>query len=136
MRVITKIVPRYQETDKMGIIHHSVYPIWYECGRTDFCKALDMPYHEIEKRNVSQALIELNVKYYKPAHYGEELKLITELKIVTGVRLVFVYELYNEREELINTGTTTLVWLNENFKPINIAKHHSDIYNALLDSLE
>ncbi|MCK9536531.1 MAG: acyl-CoA thioesterase [Bacilli bacterium] len=136
MRVITKIVPRYQETDKMGIIHHSVYPIWYECGRTDFCKALGMPYHEIEKRKVSQALIELNVKYHKSTHYGEELKLITKLKTVTGVRLVFEYELYNEKDELINTGFTTLVWLDENYKPTNITKHHPDIYNALLDSLE
>ena len=38
MRIKTKIIPRYQETDQMGVIHHSVYPVWYECGRTDFCK--------------------------------------------------------------------------------------------------
>ena len=34
----TKLIVRYQETDQMGIVHHSVYPIWFECGRTDFIK--------------------------------------------------------------------------------------------------
>ena len=33
----TKILPRYAETDKMGIIHHSVYAIWYELD----CKYYD-----------------------------------------------------------------------------------------------
>ena len=36
MIAITKILPRYVETDQMGIIHHSVYAIWYEQARTDF----------------------------------------------------------------------------------------------------
>jgi len=136
MHTVTKITPRYQETDKMGIIHHSVYPIWYECGRTDFCKTLGIPYHIIEARNITQALIELNVKYLKPAQYGEELTLITKLTTVTRIRLVFSYEIYNEKAELINTGTTTLVWLDDKLNPINIAKRHLDIYNMLLESLE
>ena len=30
----------YYETDKMGIVHHSVYPIWYELARTNFIKEI------------------------------------------------------------------------------------------------
>ena len=131
MRVKTKIIPRYQETDQMGVIHHSVYPVWYECGRTDFCKTLGMSFHEIEKRGLSQALVELNVKYHRPAYYGDELELMTELVAVTGVRLVFAYEIYNQKGELINTGLTTLAWLNENFKPQNISRRYPDIYEKL-----
>ena len=32
----TKVKVRYQETDQMGVAHHSVYPIWYEEARTNF----------------------------------------------------------------------------------------------------
>ena len=35
----SKINVRYAETDQMGIVHHSVYAVWYEVARTDFCKA-------------------------------------------------------------------------------------------------
>ena len=38
MKCETKIVARYAETDQMGIIHHSVYPIWFEAARTEFIK--------------------------------------------------------------------------------------------------
>lgn len=37
----TKLTVRYQETDQMGIVHHSVYPIWFECGRTDYIRCWD-----------------------------------------------------------------------------------------------
>ena len=45
----TKILPRYAETDQMGIIHHSVYAIWYEQARTDFFNQVGIRYDEIEK---------------------------------------------------------------------------------------
>ena len=50
MKHATIIHPRYQETDQMGIIHHSVYPVWYELGRVEFCNAIGVPFHEIEAR--------------------------------------------------------------------------------------
>jgi acyl-CoA thioester hydrolase len=48
----TGFVVRYAETDKMGIVHHSNYPVWFEAGRTDFIKALGMPYSVIEERGI------------------------------------------------------------------------------------
>ena len=54
----TKITVRYAETDQMGIVHHSVYAVWYEVARIDFCKAAGLPYKEMEK--ASQAELPLN----------------------------------------------------------------------------
>ena len=44
----SKITVRYAETDKMGIVHHSNYPVWFEIARTDFIKALGVPYSVLE----------------------------------------------------------------------------------------
>ena len=44
MEVITKIIPRYAETDQMGIIHHSVYAVWYEQARTEYFTKVGMKY--------------------------------------------------------------------------------------------
>lgn len=40
---------RYAETDKMGIVHHSVYPIWFELARTDLSKLAGFPYSRMEE---------------------------------------------------------------------------------------
>lgn len=40
---------RYAETDKMGIVHHSVYPIWFELARTDLSKLAGFPYSKMEE---------------------------------------------------------------------------------------
>ena len=37
----SKVVARYAETDQMGIVHHSVYPIWFELARTDLANRQD-----------------------------------------------------------------------------------------------
>ena len=53
----TKILPRYAETDQMGIIHHSVYAIWYEQARTDFFNQVGIRYDEIEKQGLSDYFV-------------------------------------------------------------------------------
>ena len=40
---------RYAETDKMGIVHHANYLIWFEIGRTEFCRARGFSYREMEE---------------------------------------------------------------------------------------
>lgn len=51
----TKLIVRYQETDQMGIVHHSVYPVWFECGRTDFIKKAGITYSQMEKEGIKLA---------------------------------------------------------------------------------
>lgn len=131
----TTLIPRYQETDKMGVIHHSVYPIYFEMGRVNYCNDLGIPFHKIEERGIGQAIIDLNVHYHKPAYFGEILRLETRLTTLTKVRTGFSYKIYNQNDELINEGTTLLVWLNREFKPINLTKEHNDIYLLLLNNL-
>ena len=31
---------RYAETDKMGVVYHANYLVWFEIGRTEFCRAI------------------------------------------------------------------------------------------------
>ena len=66
MKCESKIVARYAETDQMGIVHHSVYPIWFEVGRTDFIKLTGMSYTELEESGVMLPLASLECKYILP----------------------------------------------------------------------
>ena len=57
MSSATKLVVRYQETDQKGIVHHSVYPVWFECGRTDYIRMQECQYGQMEKDGVRLPLL-------------------------------------------------------------------------------
>lgn len=128
----TKIVPRYAETDQMGIIHHSVYPIWYEQARTEYFSKIGYKYNEIEKMGIMTPIVELNCQYKIPAYYNEEVEIKTKLIKLTPVKFIVQYEVYNKDKKLINIGKTTLAWADsKNFKIINIKKQYPEMYQNL-----
>lgn len=129
----TEIVVRYAETDQMGIVHHSNYPIWYEAGRTDFIKAIGMSYSDVEEKGFILPLIELKSCYKGSAKYEDELIVTTKIKQISYTRITFYYEVYNKNGNvLINYGETTHVWTNKELKPLNMKKKAQDIYDLML----
>ena len=107
----TKIRVRYGETDQMGYVYYGNYPLYYEVARTDMIRKLGWPYKKIEESGVMLPVLSLNVKYIKPAFYDDELTIKTYIKKLPTVRIEFEYEVYNKKEELINKGNTTLVFV-------------------------
>ena len=68
---------RYAETEQMGVVHHSVYAVWFEVGRTALSHAVGMPYLEWERRGVLLAVGELRCRFKKPARYDDEITVWT-----------------------------------------------------------
>lgn len=128
---IAKISVRYAETDKMGIVHHSIYPIWYEESRTNFIKLLGVTYSEIENLGIFFPLVDLSSKYINPAFYEDFLNISIRIDLLTPVKIKFSYKIFNQDSILINTGSTTHAFLNKDFKLINLKKYNSKIYNLL-----
>ncbi len=106
----TKIRVRYSETDQMGYVYNGNYAQYYEVGRVEMLRSLGMTYGSMEASGVMMPLLELKCKFIKPAFYDQELTIKTTVKELPGVRIYFEYELFNEQEELINLGSTTLVF--------------------------
>ncbi len=129
----SKVNVRYAETDKMGIVHHSVYPIWYELARTDLSKQAGFPYSKMEELGIMTPLVELNCKYYSPAYYDDNLIVTATVSKLTPARVVFSYEVFNEHnmEKPINIGYTVHAIVGKDMKPINIKKLYPKIYEVL-----
>ena len=128
----TKIVVRYAETDRMGIVHHSVYPIWYEAARTDAIKKIGITYSALEKNGIMTPLAELNCKYIFPAEYEDVLTIKVDISKLTPARIVFCYEVYKDGiEKPINTGSTVHAWVGKDLKPINLKRQFPDIYEKV-----
>lgn len=64
------VVVRYAETDQMGVVHHAVYPVWYEVARTDCIKKIGVTYAELERMGVMTPVVDLNCHYSGSAYYG------------------------------------------------------------------
>ena len=137
MIVTTKIVPRYAETDQMGIIHHSVYAIWYEQARTEFFNEIGFRYDEVEKTGVMTPLIELNCEYKRPAYYNQAVEIRTKIIKLTPVKFILEYDIYNQENQLINIGKTTLAWADaKTFKIINLQKKYPEVYQLIEKAAE
>lgn len=132
----TQITVRYAETDQMGIVHHSVYPIWYEAARTEAIKKIGMNYSTLERNGVMLPLVELNCKYNIPAEYEDVLTITVEIAKLTPARIVFHYQIFkNGIEKPINTGSTIHAWVGKDLKPINLKKQYPEIFEKILSAL-
>jgi len=128
----SKITVRYAETDQMGIVHNSVYPIWYEVARTDFIKLAGISYTEMEKMGIMLPLIELKCKFIGAAKYEDELIVAVKISELSPVKIEFSYEIFKEsNEKPINTGYTLHLWVNKDFRPINLKKNFPALYEQI-----
>ena len=87
------VVPRYAETDKAGVVHHSVYPVWFEMGRTELLRANGIAYKDLEAAGVLFVVAELRIKYRRPAFYDDQLDLETTCSVVTAGKVEHTYRL-------------------------------------------
>jgi len=137
MKTTTDIIVRYAETDQMGIVHHSVYAVWFEAARTEFGKAIGVSYSECERSGVMLPLISLECNFKKPACYGDTVTIVAFVEKMTRVRIKVAYQVLNkENGDLLATGSTTHAWTNGDRRPINIKKANPKIYEAYFNSIE
>ena len=109
----TTLRVRYAETDQMGYVYYGNYAQYYEVGRVEAMRSLGFSYKEMEERGILMPVINLNVNYKKPALYDDEVKIVTMVKTLPNVRITFEYECYNQLNELLNTGSVTLVFIDK-----------------------
>jgi len=105
----TDIRVRYAETDAMGIVHHAVYPVWMELGRSDLLRALGQSYTEWEAQGVSLGVGELRVKYRQPARYDELVRVRTWVKEAGRRKVTFGYEVTRDGTRLADGETLHMV---------------------------
>ncbi len=83
---------RYAETDQMGVVYHAEYLVWCEVGRTEFIRAVGMPYAELEAAGVRLAVTEATLRYRAPARYDDRIRVETYLTHVHSRGITFHYE--------------------------------------------
>jgi len=106
-----KVRVRYSETDQMGVVYHGNYAQYFEMGRVEWLRSLGVSYSEMEKSGVMLPVVSLTMNYKKPARYDDLLRVRTTFVKQESVKIIFNYEIYNEINELLTTGTSMLVFV-------------------------
>ncbi len=114
-----KLEVRYYETDQMGIVHHSNYIRYYECGRCKLMEDIGFPHQRLEREGVMTAVVGVESRYHSPARFGDTLTVVTHLNRLPLAKLVFDTEIYNQDGVLLNNGRVTLGFISaETRKPV------------------
>jgi acyl-CoA thioester hydrolase len=112
----SKIRIRYAETDQMGYVYYGNYATFYEVARVEALRSLNFSYNELEKSGIMLPVLELQIKYVKPAFYDDEIVIETTITDMPKARIKFEYKTFNQKGELLNFGNTTLVFVDVNSK--------------------
>jgi acyl-CoA thioester hydrolase len=112
----TTIRVRYAETDRMGLLHHANYFVYFEIGRTELLRQRGLTYREVEDAGHYLVIIDIGCKFKRPAHYDDLLLLRTSVVKVTHVKIVHNYQLFRDGS-LLAEGHSTLACVDRDGKP-------------------
>ena len=119
------IRPRYGEVDSMGVVYHAHYLAYFDVGRTEFLRARGASYAELERRGFRLAVVEVGVRYLRPARFDDELLLEVRLTDIGRASVRFEYELRRSGETLA-TGNTRLGCLDRRNRPVPLPQDTFD----------
>jgi acyl-CoA thioester hydrolase len=103
---------RYSETDQMGVVYHGNYAQFFEMGRTEWLRSLGITYKSMETSGIMLPVISIKFNFIKSALYDDILTISTFLKKEPMVKIEFDYEIKNQENELICTGSSVLAFIN------------------------
>ena len=112
----------YYETDKMGVVHHSNYIRWLEEARTYFFDEHDLAYFVTESLGVMSPITDVSVKYRYPAKFGDVFTVMLIMTKYSGVRFRVKYIVVNQDDNILLEGESGHAFINEDLKPISLAK--------------
>ena len=107
---------RYAETDRMGLLHHANYIIYFEMGRTELLRKRGFAYRDIEDAGHFLVIVDVGCKFKKSAYYDDMLTLITIVEKITHVKIVHRYEVRKDGV-LLAEGHSTLACVDRDGRP-------------------
>ena len=108
----TQIRIHYALTDQMGVVYHGHYAQFYEIGRAEAIRQIGYTYKDIEAMGIIMPVVDIHSRFLRPAKYDDLITVKTILKeLPVHHKILFHHEVYNEQDELINTGDITLYFM-------------------------
>lgn len=106
-------VIRFEEVDPLGIVWHGRYPSYFEDARVALGDRYGIGYLDFHREHVVTPIKQMHVDYILPLRFGESCTVTALLHWADSARINFEFEIRNDREELVTTGYTVQLFLDE-----------------------
>ena len=124
----------FSDIDSMGVVYYANYLSWFERGRTEFFREIDLPYTEIVKQGIMIPVAEVYCKYHKPARYDDVVQIETTVSSFKRVSIVFACEIYRKSDRtLLVSGHTKHAFLDLNGKIVKIPDFIHEKIKSLME---
>jgi len=101
----TDVTVRFAETDAQGVVHNSNYLVWFEIARVAYLETFAGGYNALRDQGIESFVLESHVRYLKPAHFDDRLRINARIGELRGARFRFDY-LIGRGNEPIADGWT------------------------------
>ena len=127
----------YYETDKMGIVHHSNYIRFFEEARCKLLEDSGLPYDLMEANGIMSPVLGISCNYKHHVTFGDIIEVHAYVKEFTGVKFTVGYKVFNKDANVLCVlGESNHCFTDSNLKPINIKKHHNDVFEKFISLIE
>lgn len=125
----TNIEVRYYETDRMGIVHHSNYVRYFECGRNQFLIDVGIPIMELEDRGILMPVVSVQVNYKTPAKMGDRLRVVSRVEKEPMARIEVLTDIFNQEGDKVCDGKVVLGFIHSDTRrPTRVPQYFLDAF--------
>jgi len=123
---------RYAETDQMGHAYYANYLVWFEVGRTNYCRARGLVYSRLEEDdNIFLPVVKASCEYYKPLRYDRRFVVRTCIEELRSRSLTFQYQIKDLDDETVYAeGATRHIFTDEKGKPRSLPREYRDLLHG------
>ena len=118
---ITEVVIRFSECDALKMVWHGNYVKYFEDGREDFGKKFGLSYMDIyDKAGLAVPIVHIECDFKKMVGFGETIHVETTMIDDPASKIIFEYNIFNDKKELVYKGKTIQIFFNIEKKELMI----------------
>ncbi len=128
---------RFNETTGQGIVHHSHYMNWFDLVQTEYLREAGYTYEKLGSMGLTFMPIEMNMKYYSPANFDEELVVSLDIINVTNIKVVeqIVVTRKNDGEKIVS-ALLTCACVGQDLRPKLLNRVLPDLYQRMVGYID
>jgi acyl-CoA thioester hydrolase len=119
-RFSTDVTVRFAETDAQGVAHNSNYLVWFEVARIAYLAEYAGGYQALRDQGLESFVLESHVRYGKPAHFDDRLRIHARIGELRGARFRFDYEITRGGDVIADGWTSHACVDAKTLRPIRI----------------
>lgn len=130
----TLVRSRYPDCDRMGVVHHAVYPVWYELARMDWLERAGLTFRLLQSLGVNPTMVDLHIRYLAPVTYPQAVTIRTHLGQYAPKKLELIYTLTTDQGVLAGEATTFHIWTGPDNRAYDLEKYQPEVYGMVVSS--